>query len=114
MPKSRQRWVTKASISSNVSGVEEQLDALARGQLAGVALALQPLLAAAQRGAALKVVEKRHSWTVSTQTFAACAFSQSFRNFSSPMSVSGCLKHCSITAAGTVTTSAPIRAASTM
>src|SRR5688500_3480952 len=48
-----------------------------------------------------------------SQTFAACAFSQSLRNFSRPMSVSGCLKHCSMTAAGTVTTSAPMRAAST-
>ena len=47
-------------------------------------------------------------------SLAACAFSQSWRNFARPMSVSGCLKHCSITAAGTVTTSAPMRAASTM
>ena len=39
------------------AGVEEQRDALARGQLARVALALQPLFAAAQRGPALKVVE---------------------------------------------------------
>ena len=38
------------------AGVEQQLDALARGQLAGVALPAQPLLAAAQLGPALKVV----------------------------------------------------------
>ena len=56
MPKSRQRWVTKASISSKVSAVEEELHALTRGQLARVALALQPLFPTAQRGAALKVV----------------------------------------------------------
>ena len=37
-------------------GVEEEQHALARGQLARVALALQPLFATAQRGAALKVV----------------------------------------------------------
>ncbi len=36
--------------------VEEQLDALARGQLARIALALQPLFPTAQRGPALKVV----------------------------------------------------------
>ena len=47
-------------------------------------------------------------------TPAACDFSQSFRNFSSPTSVSGCLNDCSMMAAGTVQTSAPIRAASTM
>jgi hypothetical protein len=36
--------------------IEEQLDAFARGQLAGVALALQPLFSTAERGPALKVV----------------------------------------------------------
>ncbi len=36
--------------------VEEQEHALAGGQLAGIALALQALFATAQRGAALKVV----------------------------------------------------------
>ena len=40
-----------------------------------------------------------------TDPCAAWAFSQSFRNFSRPMSVSGCLKHASITAAGHVQTS---------
>ena len=55
---------------------------------------------------------RRQLW--GAHTFAACACSQSFRNFARPMSVSGCLKHCSMTAGGTVTTSAPIRADSTM
>jgi hypothetical protein len=36
--------------------VEEELDALARGQLTRVALALQPLFPTAERGPALKVV----------------------------------------------------------
>jgi hypothetical protein len=36
--------------------VEEKLHALTRGQLARVALALQPLFPTAQRGPALKVV----------------------------------------------------------
>ena len=57
MPKSRQRWVTNLSISSKVSGSNSRVDALARRQLARVALAAQPLLAAAQLGAALQVVE---------------------------------------------------------
>ena len=39
------------------AGIEQQVDALARGQLAGVVLLLQPLLAAAELGAALEVVE---------------------------------------------------------
>ena len=48
------------------------------------------------------------------QDFTVCAFSQSFRNRSSPISVSGCLKSASITEAGQVQMSAPSRAASTM
>jgi hypothetical protein len=36
--------------------IEEQEHALARCELAGIALALQPLFATAQRGPALKVV----------------------------------------------------------
>ena len=56
MPKSRQRWVTK--LVDLFEGIRRRtaVDALARGQLARVALALQPLFATAQRGAALKVV----------------------------------------------------------
>jgi hypothetical protein len=91
------------------AGIEEQIDALARRELAGLVLPAQPVLAAPTLGAALELFE------VSVcQAFTACAFSQSFRNFSRPMSVSGCLNIASITAAGHVHTSAPSRAASTM
>ncbi len=68
------------------AGVEQQLDALARGQLAGRALALEALVAASKLGPALELIEPGH------HTRAACDFSQSFRKFASPMSVSGCLK----------------------
>ena len=94
------------------AGVEQQVDALARRQLAGFALPPQPILAATQLGAAFEIGEVSSGFISRRQAFTACAFSQSFRNFSRPMSVSGCLKHCSITAGGQVTTSAPIRAAS--
>ena len=55
-------------------GIEEEIDALARGQLAGLVLPANPLFAA-----------------LFTQAFTACDFSQSLRNFSSPMLVSGWL-----------------------
>ena len=74
------------------AGIEQQVDALARRELAGVVLPLQPLLAAAQLGAPLEVLEMRRADPSACYALAACAFSQSFRNFSSPMSVSGCLK----------------------
>ena len=104
------------------AGIEQQVDALARGEPAAVVLPLQPLLAAAQLGAAVQVLEARAASPFGAEArpsparpcAAACAFSQSLRNCSRPMSVSGCLKHCSMTADGTVTTSAPMRAASTM
>jgi hypothetical protein len=92
--------------------VEEQIDALTRGQLAALALPALPFFAAAGFGATLERVEIRSR--IVGHTLAACAFSQSFRNRSSPMSVSGCLKADSMTAGGQVTTSAPRRAASTM
>ena len=50
IPKSWQRCVTSASISSKRAGIEQQRDALARRQLAGLVLALEPLLAAAELG----------------------------------------------------------------
>ena len=102
------------------AGIEQEVDALARGQLAGLVLAAQALLAAAQLGAALELGETSSADHLASTISAlrpcatACAFSQSFRNFSSPMSVSGCLNSCSITAGGHVQMSAPIRAASTM
>lgn len=66
--------------------IEEEVDPLARRQLAGFVLPSQPILAAAELGAALEIVQ-----ILEAQAFTACAFSQSFRNFSSPMSVNGCL-----------------------
>ena len=105
MPKSRQRWVTSLSISSKVPGIEQQIDALARGQLAGVVLLLQPLLAAAQFRAPLEVgemldwihrlmligigVTKVGASRFGYDAIRRCAFSQSSRNFFRPMSVSG-------------------------
>ena len=58
IPKSRQRCVTSLSISSKVAGVEQQVDALARRQLAGRALALEALFAAAQLGPPFELVER--------------------------------------------------------
>jgi hypothetical protein len=45
MPKSRQRCVTSLSSSSKVPG---SIHPLARGQLPGIVVALQPVLAAAE------------------------------------------------------------------
>ncbi len=93
------------------AGVEQQIDALARGQLAGGVLLVEPVLPAAELRAALQVGERRRR--IRSQAFTVCAFSQSFRNFSRPMLVSGWLKSASITAGGHVAMSAPIFAAST-
>jgi len=93
------------------AGVEEQIDPLARRELAGGVLPVQPRLSAAERRAALQVVECVER--ILCQAFTACAFSQSFRNFSRPIAVSGWLKSASITAGGHVAMSAPILAAST-
>ena len=74
------------------AGIEQQLDPLARGELAGRVLALEPLLAAAELGATLEIGERVFGVIVScAYAFTACAFSQSFRNFSRPMVVSGWL-----------------------
>jgi hypothetical protein len=56
------------------AGIEKEVDAFARRQLAGVVLPPDALLAA-----------------LCTQAFTACDFSQSFRKFSRPMAVSGWL-----------------------
>ena len=69
------------------AGIEQQLDPLARGQLAGGVLRVEPLLAAAELGAPLEVRED----LVGLQAFTAWTFSQSFRNFSRPIVVSGWL-----------------------
>jgi hypothetical protein len=50
-------------------------------------LALEPVGAAAQLGVAFEVGED----VCGVQAFTACAFSQSFKNFSRPMFVSGWL-----------------------
>jgi len=67
--------------------IEKQLDPLARGQAAAGALLVETLLAAAELGALLEVRED----FVGLQAFTAWTFSQSFRNFSRPLAVSGWL-----------------------
>ena len=67
--------------------IEQQLDALARRQLAGGVLLLEAIGTAATLGPALEIGEN----VFGVQAFTACAFSQSFRNFSRPMLVSGWL-----------------------
>jgi hypothetical protein len=94
--------------------VEQQVDPFVGGQLAGRVLALSALLAASQLRAPLEVGEKILWFHASGYTLvAACTFSQSLRNFSRPMFVSGWLNMASMTAGGQVQTSAPIRPAST-
>ena len=101
-------------------GIEEEVDALARRQLAGVVLLLEAIFAAAELGPALEILEMLDRIHLArracgpTAVAPACAFSQSARNFFRPMSVSGWLNSESITAGGQVQMSAPIRAASTM
>ena len=74
IPKSRQRWVTSLSSSSKVPGIEQQLDPLARGQLAGGVLALcSRVLAAAELGAALEVGERCRAWDLHLR-LTACDF----------------------------------------
>ena len=50
MPNSVQRCSTNMSVSSNEFGIEQELDALAGGELAALVLRLDPPLAAAQPG----------------------------------------------------------------
>ena len=89
------------------AGIEQQIDPLAGGQLAGGVLALEAIGAAAELGAPLEIVEESRGihrsqpraaavserYAVLSQRFTACAFSQSFRNFSRPMLVSGWLNN---------------------
>ena len=65
--------------------IEQELDPLAGGELARFVLPAKTLLPATQLGAAIEIGEG----VVGVQAFTACAFSQSFRNFSSPIVVSG-------------------------
>ena len=69
------------------AGIEQEIDPLAGGQLAGLVLAAHPLLAAALLGAAFEFREP----ITAHYAFTACDFSQSFRNFSRPLLVSGWL-----------------------
>jgi hypothetical protein len=69
------------------AGVEEQVDPLARRQLAGGVLLVEPILSPAENGAALAIREN----VFGGQAFTAWTFSQSFRNFSRPIAVSGWL-----------------------
>jgi hypothetical protein len=69
------------------TGIEQQIDALARRQLARLVLAAQPLLAAALLRATFEIGEDVRG----IQAFTACDFSQSFKNFSRPLVVRGWL-----------------------
>jgi hypothetical protein len=57
MPKSGQRWRTYASISTKLPRIDEQVDALARGQLALGMLGLDALFAAALERLLLHLLE---------------------------------------------------------
>jgi hypothetical protein len=70
------------------AGIEEEIDALARRQLARGMLPVEPVLPAAQFGEDFQL---REGLERIGQAFTACTFSQSFRNFSRPMVVSGWL-----------------------
>ena len=67
--------------------VEQEVDAFPGGELARGVLTAKTLVPAAQLGAAIEIGER----VVGVQAFTACAFSQSFRNFSRPIVVSGWL-----------------------
>jgi hypothetical protein len=67
--------------------IEQQIDPFAGREFSRVVLALEALFAAAELGAALEIGED----LVRRQAFTACDFSQSLRNFSRPMLVSGWL-----------------------
>jgi hypothetical protein len=69
------------------SGIEKQIHPLAGRELSRRMLALDAVGATAQLGAAFEVGELVYG----LQAFTACAFSQSFKNFSRPMLVSGWL-----------------------
>ena len=69
------------------AGIEQEVDPLAGREFSGIVLAPEPLVAAAELGAAFEIRED----VARIQAFTACAFSQSFRNFSRPMVVSGWL-----------------------
>ena len=70
------------------AGIEQEIDPLAGGQLAGFVLAAQPLRAAALLGPAFEFRERLGGIHYA---LTAWDFSQSFRNFSRPLVVSGWL-----------------------
>jgi len=69
------------------AAIEQQVDPLTGGQLAGRVLPLDASLAAAELRAAFQIGESLFG----IYAFTACDFSQSFRNFSRPILVSGWL-----------------------
>ena len=75
MPKSGQRWVTSGVELDEGAGVEQQLDALARGQLAGVVLLGDALGAAAQPRGGQALAELGQAGVVVGRRLArACLF----------------------------------------
>jgi hypothetical protein len=66
-------------------GIEQQVDPLTRRQLTGRVLPLDASLAAAELCAAFQISESLFG----VYAFTAWAFSQSFKNFSSPILVNG-------------------------
>ncbi len=93
--------------------VEKNGDALARRHFAVGLLPIEPVLSAAQfcsavaLGELLDAVGRRDA----SHYLMTGTFSQSFRNCSTPRSVSGCFSICSKTFVGSVQTSAPSRPA---
>ena len=66
-----------------------EIHALARRQFAGLVLTIETILTSAELGAAIEI-SQGVEWIA--HAFTACAFSQSFRNFSNPILVRGWLK----------------------
>src|SRR5262249_52478793 len=76
------------------SGIEQEIDPFAGGQLAGGVLLPAARLAAAELGAAFEIGKRvfrvhRGGKVGPYALTVSCAFSQSFRNFSNPRFVSG-------------------------
>lgn len=101
--------------------VEELMDSFSSGQLTRFVLTLNSLLTAGffcLKVATLEflsLIVSIHIPCGYLQLLTSCfCFSQSARNFSSPMSVKGCLRSCSMTFKGIVAMWAPIRAVSRM
>ena len=94
------------------AGIEQQVDALARRQLAGLVLPAEALLAAAELGAALEVLEVLDQRSI--QARAGLRLLPVLQELLEADVGQRMLEQRSITAAGQVQMSAPMRAASTM